>query len=62
MTTVSNWIGVALAIGATAPAIAAMRAIEGRDYLATLLLVGLTWVIARTGIDLATARSAEGDQ
>jgi hypothetical protein len=44
-------LGVALALHY------ALRAVETRDYLAGLLLVGLTWVVARTGVELAALPS-----
>ena len=37
----------------------AMQAVAQKDYLAAALLIGLTWVVARTGLDLATAPAGE---
>lgn len=46
-------LGVGLALLSLWPLHHALRAVEARDYLAGLLLVGLTWVVARTGVELA---------
>lgn len=54
-----RWTGIALAIAATWPMAEALQAIARKDYLAGALLLGLTWVVARTGLDLATARDSE---
>lgn len=47
------WLGVALAVLAVWPLARALDAIAVRDYLGGALLLGLTWVLARTGVELA---------
>lgn len=54
-----RWTGASLAVVATWPMVAALRAIESNDYLAGALLVALTWVVARTGLDLANTADAD---
>ncbi|MSQ83627.1 MAG: hypothetical protein EXR77_12190 [Myxococcales bacterium] len=54
-----RWLGGALALFATWPMVEAMQAVAHKDYLAGALLIGLTWVVARTGLDLATAPAGE---
>lgn len=49
-----QWAGAALALAATWPMWEAMAAVARKDYLAGVLLVCLTWVVARSGLDLAT--------
>lgn len=49
-----------LELAALAPMIYALDALERRDYLAGGLLLVLTWVLARTGLDLLTATGAQG--
>ena len=46
------WLGVALALLALWPLAHALDAIAVRDYLGGWLLLGLTWVLARTGVEL----------
>ena len=48
------WLGILLTLGALWPLWHALDAIGGRDYLGGLLLGGLTWVIARSGVELAS--------
>jgi hypothetical protein len=50
-------LGVALASASLWPLHYALRAVETRDYLAGLLLIGLTWVVARTGVEVAALPS-----
>ena len=47
------WLGVVLALLALWPLTRALDAIALRDYLGGSLLLGLTWVLARTGVELA---------
>ncbi len=47
------WLGVALALLALWPLARALDALALRDYLGGGLLLGLTWVLARTGVELA---------
>jgi hypothetical protein len=47
------WLGVLLALLALWPLARALDAIALRDYLGGGLLLGLTWVLARTGVELA---------
>jgi hypothetical protein len=44
---------MAIALGASWPMWAALEAVGSRDYLGGLLLLGLTYVVARTGVELA---------
>lgn len=48
------WLGVALALLAIWPLARALDAIALRDYLGGVLMLGLTWVLARTGVELAS--------
>ena len=48
-----TWLGVVLALLALWPLARALDAIAVRDYLGGGLLLGLTWVLARTGVELA---------
>ncbi len=57
-TTGLQWAGAALALAATWPMWEAMAAVARKDYLAGVLLVCLTWVVARSGLDLATLPSS----
>ncbi|MBM4342364.1 MAG: hypothetical protein FJ100_03185 [Deltaproteobacteria bacterium] len=50
-----QWAGAVLALASGWPMWEAMTAVARKDYLAGLLLVCLTWVIARSGLDLATS-------
>lgn len=52
MKTTLTWLGVSLALLALWPLMRALDAIGARDYLGGLLLLGLTWVLARTGVEL----------
>lgn len=47
------WLGVVLALLALWPLARALEAVALRDYLGGALLLGLTWVLARTGVELA---------
>lgn len=47
------WLGVVLALAALWPLSRALDAIALHDYLGGVLLLGLTWVLARTGVELA---------
>lgn len=54
-----TWLGVAIALLSLWPMSRALDAIALRDYLGGLLLLGLTWALARTGVELtALGRSA----
>ena len=59
MTPVNAWglrvVGVALALTSLWPLALALDAIGAHDYLAGTLLGGLTWVAARSGVDLVDA-------
>lgn len=56
---VQRWLGTGLALAATWPMWSAMQSVENKDYLAAVLLTALTWVVARTGLDLATVRDSD---
>ncbi len=45
-------LGIVLALTALWPLARALDAIALRDYLGGVLLLGLTWVLARTGVEL----------
>ncbi len=47
-----TWLGVAIALLSLWPMARALDAVALRDYLGGLLLLGLTWVLARTGVEL----------
>ena len=47
------WFGLALVLLALWPLARALDAVAQRDYLGGGLLLGLTWVLARTGVELA---------
>ena len=50
---VLRWLGVAVALAAAWPMAHALDAVGSRDYLGAVLLFGLTWIVARTGVELA---------
>lgn len=50
------WLGLVLGLVAIWPLSAALDAVAARDYLGGALLLGLTWVVARSGVELATAQ------
>lgn len=50
-----RWLGVLLALLAVWPMAYALDAVGGKDYLGGILLLGLTWLIARTGVELVAA-------
>ena len=52
------WLGVAIALLSLWPMTRALDAIALRDYLGGGLLLGLTWVLARTGVELAALSHA----
>lgn len=54
-------VGGVLALCALAPMAAALDALEAHDYLSGALLIGLTWVVARTGLDLAIGAAQGGE-
>lgn len=56
-----RWLGAGLAVSATWPMAVALEAVERRDWLASLLLLALTWLVARTGLDLASLPSVQQD-
>lgn len=51
---------MAIALGASWPMWAALEAVGSRDYLGGLLLLGLTYVVARTGVELAGVGTGPG--
>ncbi|MSP90611.1 MAG: hypothetical protein EXR79_02215 [Myxococcales bacterium] len=59
MTSASAWgvrfVGLGLALASLWPLALALDAIAIHDYLAGTLLGGLTWVAARSGVDLVDA-------
>ena len=50
---VLRWLGVAVALASAWPMAHALDAVGSRDYLGAVLLLGLTWILARTGVELA---------
>jgi hypothetical protein len=55
-----RWLGVAIVLGASWPMWEALEAVGSRDYLGGLLLLGLTYVVARTGVELAGVGAGPG--
>lgn len=53
-------LAAVLELAALAPMVYALDALERRDYLAGGLLLLLTWVLARTGLDLLNSAEAQG--
>ncbi len=56
-----RWIGGLLAIVSCWPLYYALDALQHQDYLGGALLLGLTWVAARTGTDLAMLDQTKAD-
>lgn len=58
-----QWLGVALAALAVWPMARALDALTAHDYLGGILLLALTYLPARTGVELASlgARRGSGD-
>lgn len=56
-----RWIGGVLALASCWPLYEALAALQQQDYLAGALLVALTWVVARTGSDLAVLAERKED-
>jgi len=52
-------LGIALALTAAWPLTYALDAVGSKDYLGGALLLGLTWVVARTGVELAADEERE---
>jgi len=50
-----RWLGVLLTLLAVWPMAHALQALADKDYLAGSLLLALTYVIARSGVELAQA-------
>ena len=48
-----SWLGAALVLLALWPLTQALDALTVHDYLGGALLLGLTWVLARSGVELA---------
>lgn len=48
------WTGILLMAAAFWPLSHALDAVGARDYLGAILLAGLTWAIARAGVELAS--------
>lgn len=48
-----RWLGVALALLSTWPLWHALAAVGEQDYVGALVLSGLTWLLARTGVELS---------
>ncbi len=55
-----RWLGVALAVLAVWPMARALDALTARDYLGGILLLALTYVPARTGVELASLGAPHG--
>ena len=55
-----RWLGVALAVLAVWPMARALDALTARDYLGGILLLALTYVPARTGVELASLGTPHG--
>jgi hypothetical protein len=47
-----RWLGVTMAALSVLPMWHALAAVSRQDYVAGLLLAGLTWLLARTGVEL----------
>ena len=61
--TVLRWVlrvlGVALMLGALYPYWEALRALDRRDYVSSLLAGFVGWIITQAGIELVRPESAE---
>ena len=49
-----------MALASTWPLWQAMAAVADQDYVAALLLAALTWLLARTGVELAGIDREDG--
>lgn len=48
-----RWLGVGLALLSTWPLWHALAAVGEQDYVGALVLSGLSWLLARTGVELS---------
>lgn len=55
MSVVVRWLGIALALLAVWPMARALDAVGAKDYLGGALLLGITYVLARSGVELVAA-------
>ncbi len=55
LSVVVRWLGIALALLAVWPMARALDAVGAKDYLGGVLLLGITYVLARTGVELVAA-------
>jgi len=55
-----RWLGVALALASVWPMARALDALSVHDYLAGIILLALTYVAARTGVELASSGAVRG--
>lgn len=57
---VQDAAGIALALASCAPAWGALEHLSSGDYLSAGLALGLTWILARAGLELTG--SSRGDR
>lgn len=55
MSVLVRWLGILLALLAIWPMACALDAIGTKDYLGGALLLGITYVLARTGVELTAS-------